>query len=126
MSLIEKTTHRGRGRGKALAWIMAHVDYDGDGCLPWPFATDTHGYGMFGANGEHHKAHLFMCQQMHGPRPSPKHQASHSCGQGHKACVHPKHVSWKTRSENHLDRRRHGTAATNKWGKNGKMTVEEG
>jgi len=40
-------------------------------------------------------------------------------------CVHPKHLSWSDQSSNHLDRRRHGTAATNKWGNIGKLSREQ-
>lgn len=45
-----------------------------------------------------------MCQLVKGPPPTPAHEAAHSCGRGHDACVHPKHLSWKTRSENQQDR----------------------
>jgi hypothetical protein len=113
-----------RGTGKGIEFLRKHMaDADGP-CLIWPFCRDNHGYGQGGINGENFKAHKKMCELVNGPRPSPKHQASHSCGNGHGGCVHPRHLSWKTGAQNQLDRRKHGTAGTNKYGRNGKVTVE--
>jgi hypothetical protein len=86
-------------------WLQAHVDYDGEECLIWPFSRDPNGYGHCGADW----AHRVMCALVHGPAPTEDHETAHSCGRGKFGCVHPKHVSWKTRSENQLERRRHGT-----------------
>ena len=108
-----------------LEWLIRHKDHEGSECLIWPFCIDNHGYGQLGVGGgKSMKAHKKMCEIVHGSRPTPAHQASHSCNKGHLACVHPKHVSWETRRENHLRRKANGTAATNKWGKHGKVTVE--
>lgn len=51
----------------------------------------------------------YMCELVHGAPPTPDHEAAHSCGKGHEGCIHPKHLSWATHSENQLDRREHGT-----------------
>jgi hypothetical protein len=48
-----------------------------------------------------------MCELVNGPPPTTAHQAGHSCGRGHDACVHPKHLSWKTKAENRRDREVH-------------------
>jgi len=98
-----------RGKGKCVAWLHEHANYDGPDCLIWPFST-ARGYGNLGFNGELCYAHNIMCEIVHGPAPTPAHQAAHSCGRGHLACVHPKHISWKTPSENQLDKRTHGTS----------------
>ena len=115
-------------RETGLQWLQRHVDYDGDECLIWPRCRDNHGYGMLGTtrggNRVNMKAHRVMCELINGPSPTSKHQASHSCGHGHLGCVHPKHLSWKTGSQNQLDRRKHGTAATNKYGQHGIVTPE--
>jgi DNA invertase Pin-like site-specific DNA recombinase len=37
-------------------------------------------------------------------------------------CVHPGHLEWKTPSENQLDRAKHGTAVTSRYGPVGKLT----
>ena len=111
-----------RGNGKAVAWLRAHVDYDGEGCLPWPFCL-CNGYGHFGHEGENHYAHRFMCTLVKGPPPTPFHEAAHSCGRGDQGCVHPQHLDWKTTSGNQLDRALHGTK--NSWAARGKLTPEE-
>lgn len=99
-----------RGKGKAVAWLRAHAGYQGNDCLIFPFARNRQkGYGAFGYNGETLYAHRFMCELVHGPAPADRPQAAHSCGNGHRGCVTPKHLSWKTNAENQLDRRRHGT-----------------
>lgn len=115
-----------KGRGKGITWLLAHVDYDGDDCLRWPWSTDPRtGRGWVGYLGRTRWAHRIMCELVNGPPPTPKHQASHSCGRGHTGCVHPKHLSWKTQSGNQLDRRKHGTTVTNDSGWTGKLTDQE-
>lgn len=98
-----------KGNGAAYLWIMAHKDYAGDDCLPWPFSSNWDGYPHFGYEGKCLKAGRFLCTLVNGPPPTPKHQAAHSCGNGNKGCMNRNHFSWKTDSENQLDRRKHGT-----------------
>lgn len=98
-----------RGRGKYLAWLKDHVSYKGEGCLIWPFWTDPdHGRGKLGVDGKIYWAHNYMCFLVNGPAPEGKPQSAHSCGNGHLGCVHPEHLSWKSNSENQIDRRAHG------------------
>lgn len=76
----------------------------------WPFSTDGRGYGDY--NKSHYgegKVHRIMCAFRNGPAPTPKHEAAHECGNGHKGCVNPNHLVWKTREENQADRILHGT-----------------
>jgi hypothetical protein len=111
-----------RGSGKTIQWIRDHVTYPhSDWCLMWPFAK-TRGYGDFVYMGKRYYAHRFMCDLVHGAAPTPVHQAAHSCGSGHLGCVNPKHLSWKTKSENQLDCREHGTQAKAINGNRGKLT----
>lgn len=110
-----------KGKGKAVTWLREHASYQGDDCLIWPFSL-TNGYGTFSYLGETHYAHRFMCELIHGPAPSPEHEASHECGNGHCGCVHPKHVFWKTKSENQADRAKHGRKAN---GYQAKITLEQ-
>lgn len=113
-----------KGKGAAIQWLKDRAAYSGDKCLIWPFST-TRGYGRFGHNGKGHYAHRYMCALMHGNAPTPDHQAAHSCGNGHKGCVHPQHLSWKTQSENQLDRRQHGTTRRNIRGRPGSLTLAQ-
>lgn len=109
-----------KGNGKTIKWLRAHAGHEGDDCLIWPFSK-SNGYGMFGYLGELHYAHRFMCELAHGPSPE-GYDASHSCGNGHKGCCNPRHVSWKSKSDNQYDRAHHGTKNT--WGPRGKLTPQ--
>jgi hypothetical protein len=99
-------------QARTIPWLMAHRNYRGEGCLIWPFGR-TNGYGFFGRTVAGEKlmfyAHRWMCEQVNGPPPSPSHEAAHECGNGTGGCVHPLHVVWKTKSQNQLDRAKHGT-----------------
>jgi len=100
-----------RGKGYGYQFLRKHMDYAEEACLTWPLFRDPEtGYGMFGHNGRSYHAHRFMCEMVNGPAPSQRHQAAHSCGKGHEGCVHPRHLSWKTNTENQADRHIHGTA----------------
>ena len=90
-----------------LKFILDHVGHQGRECLIWPFTCCTPGYGNFMADKTRHLAHRYMCQLIHGEPPTPEHHAAHACG--NRRCVNPNHLSWKTQSENQLDRREHGT-----------------
>ena len=105
-----------KGKGRGIQWLRANAGHKGEECLIWPFSK-ARGYGQFGHLGRVLRAHKFMCELVNGRAPSPKHEAAHSCGKGHLACVHPQHLSWKTPTENQRDRRKHGTQG-NQRGKN--------
>jgi hypothetical protein len=95
---------------KTALWIREHLDYTEDDCLIWPFFRDANGYGRVKAGTTIGWAHRVICELRNGPAPL-GHEAAHSCGNGRRGCVNPRHLSWKTRRENQLDRRRHGTKA---------------
>ena len=82
---------------------------DKDECLFWPFNKTSDGYGRIGIGGERVAVHRHVCEEVDGPPPTEKHEAAHSCGNGHLACVNPHHLSWKTRAENFADKLSHGT-----------------
>jgi hypothetical protein len=111
-----------KGKGAAYRFLLAHVDYDGESCLPWPFCRDKHGRGMLGVNGEHHWAHRLMCKMANGEPPTPKHTAAHNCGKGHEGCIHPKHLEWKTQKANMADCAIHGTQPKHFDGPQGRIT----
>lgn len=107
-------------KGATEAFLRAHVAYESDECLAWPYATNSSGYGLAVVNGVQTLASRWMCILAHG-EPSPKYEAAHSCGNGHLECVNPRHLSWKTPTENCADKRVHGTL--NRGERNGKTKL---
>lgn len=114
-----------KGVGTAPDWLRAHIAYQGDDCLIWPFSKNWNGYGHVAINRQVKYAHRVMCIMAHGEPPAPKMVAAHSCGNGHKGCVNPRHLSWKTNSENILERRQHGTSRSQHDGPPGRLTWEQ-
>lgn len=100
---------RGASPGAPLKWIHDNANYQGDDCIAWPFEVTHHGYGSIKHNGKRRVASRVMCEIAHGMPPQEKMDAAHSCGNGHKACMNPRHLSWKTRKGNAQDAIRHGT-----------------
>lgn len=97
-------------KGEPEAFIQQVVlSCDGEECLIWPYSTKGNGYGQINVGGRRVVASRYICEAAHGSPPSPDHQAAHACGNGHLGCVNPKHLSWKTSSENHADKLIHGT-----------------
>jgi hypothetical protein len=76
-------------------------------CLTWPFARTRDGYGWVGRGERNLKAHRYICTIVKGEPPTPQHHAAHSCGNGHLGCVNPRHLSWKTPSENSKEGHKH-------------------
>lgn len=93
--------------GAPLKWLSSMGP--SDECITWPFCRNTSGYAHVWAYGRMVIVSRLVCEQANGKPPSPKHEARHSCGKGHEACVNPKHISWSTHVENIQDRRLHGT-----------------
>lgn len=96
-------------KGEPFHWVEGAVDHKGDGCLIWPYARTGSGYGQLVIDGRRVLAHRWMCEAVHGPAPTPEHEAAHSCGKGHEGCIHPGHLRWATPKENAEDRIVHGT-----------------
>lgn len=100
----------GRTRlGEPHKWLNDHVAHDGDDCLPWPYSKMDTGYGLVKGEGPRLLAHREMCRLANGEPPTPKHEAAHSCGNGHLGCVNPKHLRWDTHQGNMADVVAHGT-----------------
>lgn len=112
-----------KGKGKTFQWLLDHVNHQGEACLPWPFSKDGRvGRGGLTHLGKSYWAHRLMCELAHGAPPTPKHQAAHNCGKGHYGCVNPRHLEWKTNSQNQLDRAKNGNALRNPYGNKGGLT----
>lgn len=105
--------------GAGLEFIQAHaLQHTADECLLWPYGRGSNGYGYVHYQGKKHNVSRLVCQMAHGTPPTPKHEAAHSCGNGHMGCVAANHVRWATRHENNADKQRHGAAAK-------KLTVKD-
>ncbi len=83
--------------------------HDGMECLFWPYAKRTGGAATVQINGKLESVARYICSVVNGEPPTPTHEAAHSCGKGHLACIAPIHLSWKTPKENQADRLVHGT-----------------
>ena len=95
--------------GAPLEFIMeTALRWDSDECLHWPYAS-IKGYGVLAYNGKRWLAHRLVCRISHGPSPDEANDAAHECGKGHLGCVNPKHLKWKSRSDNISDKILHGT-----------------
>ena len=111
--------------GEPFRFAVNSMSIDTDECILWPYATSGAGYAiMYTDEGERIYAHVFICKEEYGPRPSEEHQVAHSCGKGFNGCINKKHLRWATVVENHADKILHGT--TNRGEKQGlsKITKE--
>ncbi|MDI1261730.1 MAG: hypothetical protein PS018_00540, partial [bacterium] len=86
------------------------LQHSADQCLIWPFARGEHGYALIRNTAGSNVVSNIVCEAINGPAPTEDHQSAHECGKGHEGCVAPMHLTWKTRSDNHMDRVKHGTS----------------
>lgn len=91
--------------GQPIKWLRQHTEFSGAECLIWPFARLDSGYPVVRSQGRQHVASRLMCELVNGSPPAAWYQAAHSCGNGHLACVNPKHLRWATPSENGKEKR---------------------
>ena len=87
--------------------LCAHVRIEG-WCWTWVGPTRRHGGGNRPAvslrvsevpHPRQHNAARLMCELIHGPAPSPEHEASHLC-EDNWLCICPDHLIWETKREN--------------------------
>lgn len=111
-------------RGEPLRFLKEKVLIcaTDDACLIWPYGRNDKGYAQAWIDGRLRLVSRVVCDHTHGPPPSPKHEAAHSCGRGHLGCVASSHLSWKTSSENQADKIIHGTTNRGKKHKDAKLT----
>lgn len=83
------------------------LPYEGTDCLEHPFKKTKGGYYIFRLDGLAISLHRYICQRKHGPAPGDNYDAAHECGHGW--CANGNHLFWKTRVDNMLDKKRHGT-----------------
>lgn len=114
----------GTSPGDPLRFIHeSAVLHASDECLPWPFGKGPAGYaGMVLIDGKKVLASRYVCELVNGPPPTPEHEAAHSCGKGHEACIAPGHLVWKTHAENEADKLIHGTHGRGERNSKAKLT----
>lgn len=54
------------------------------------------------------RVHMLVCSAFHGDKPTPLHEVAH--GDGTRKNNRADNLRWATRTDNHLDKRLHGTA----------------
>ena len=97
-------------QGEPLRWLNeVALTFSSDECLIFPFSRDNHGYGQMRYNGKTTKAHRVVVAHAHGPKPNPKSECIHSCGNGRHGCVNPRHLRWGSHAENMAEAAAHGS-----------------
>lgn len=94
--------------GAAKTFILQAAVADAEECVIYPFYRTPDGYGWMKTPSGHLGAHVYVAILAHGDKPTPSHEACHSCGNGRLGCVNPKHIYWGTRSDNVKDAYRAG------------------
>lgn len=110
------------------------IAIDTDECIIWPHAKNVKGYGSVKVNGKDRGAHI-IALELTTPRPPGKVCAIHgnyvegdklhaAHGECHNPlCINPRHLSWKTNSENQADKKRDGTDPVGE--RNGNCSIPE-
>jgi hypothetical protein len=96
-------------RGEAKDFLDSCLESNTNECLIFPYYRNSSGYGWVNISGKPIGAHVYIAQRAIGEKPTKKHEACHSCGNGHLGCVNPKHIYWGTRTQNVIDAINHGT-----------------
>ena len=97
-------------RGSHPKWLFDVLKIDSDECIFWPFPWHPNARPSARIDGRYQVCSRWICKQVHGAPPTPKHEAAHSCGNGHLGCLNPKLLRWATRTENQIERCKHGRA----------------
>src|SRR5690606_13610254 len=97
-------TAGGTPHGAAGQFLADAITSDADACIEWPFAINN-GYGSINSEYFGTKyAHIYVCQAVRGPQPSPNHLVCHApiiCN--NPRCINPHHLRWDTPRANRLD-----------------------
>jgi len=118
--------YSGRTRvGDSLLFIERSLSYTEDDCLIWPYGKSSAGYAIVWLNGIKQQASRVVCERIYGPPPTSKHEAAHTCGNGHKGCIAPSHLRWATSVENKADMLIHGTRVRGSRHCNAKLCEED-
>jgi hypothetical protein len=95
-------------RGLPQYFVDISLLIETDECIIWPFAKNNDGYAVFKYQHKRMYVSVYICTKVYGPKPTPKHEVAHSCGNGHIGCINKRHIRWATRKENVEDAIQHG------------------
>jgi hypothetical protein len=84
----------------AFARVQQRLVPEGE-CLVYSGARTAHGYGSLRSGGRTVYAHRVAAEGHHGPPPTPKSAALHSCD--NPPCCRREHLRWGNSAENHAD-----------------------
>lgn len=121
----QKVANKVPARGEIQRWIHEQVQRHTHTCVEWPFTKNGAGYGLVNIDGKRMLVTRYICGLRNGPPPTLRHQAAHTCGNGHKGCVNQFHLEWKTPSENQSDRLLHGTECRGEDSAVAKLTTKQ-
>lgn len=95
-------------KSKGARFLVTHLEPNTDDCINYPYAKDTHGYGLVGGFGKgvSKAAHRLMyeCVYMESVP-----VVLHSCD--NPSCVNPLHLRGGTKADNNKDRAIKGRSA---------------
>jgi len=120
-SLEKKKRHVASGTRKFIEDVA--LQFSADECLDWPYSCFSSGYGKVRIAGSFQTVSRLVCKMAHGDPNSDALEAAHSCGRA--ICVNPRHLSWKTHSENEADKTAHGTSTLGRQGTAFKLTDDD-
>lgn len=85
---------------EVVLWCIKALAHKSDDCLYWPFARNKDGHGVLGGESSKRliRAHLWICERVHGPRPDGT-WCGATCGNLKRGCVNPAHLKWMTPAE---------------------------
>jgi len=93
-------------RGEVMDYLLTALESkETVECISWPYATNgKEGRAVVKFEGRMRIASRLMCIFKHGQPPTEKHEAAHTCNNGHLGCINPNHLVWKTPKENSADK----------------------
>lgn len=89
--------------GDGMAFILAAIENEDDGCILWPYGCSLGGYGAVQWQGVMTGAHRVTLAIHDGldEIPPPEIVCRHSCH--NRPCIQPRHLSWGSHQENSDD-----------------------